>query len=181
MHKVGVNFIKEYLKDGYAILDVGCGTGNLLLKLKELKKNFLLFGIDESGTMIRRAKRKIPDASFFVSSAESLPFENNRFDFITTIDSFYYFKNKEKVISECYRTLKVGGYFFIFTMCIDNFWGKISVLTSKILPTEKYSKHLKYIEIKNIMQKNGFTEIKKSIKNCPFFFLVPNWLLIYKK
>ena len=55
------------------ILDVGCGTGRLLRKAKELWPDARLIGVDPAEGMIRQATQLLSDAEFHVAMAESLP------------------------------------------------------------------------------------------------------------
>lgn len=58
-------FLKRFVRKDKSILDVGCGTGNLLNSFIKLSKN--LTGVDVSYGMINQAKRKYKKINFFVA------------------------------------------------------------------------------------------------------------------
>src|SRR3989338_5241934 len=71
-------FINGHLKPGAKFLDVGCGTGNWLMSLKNY--NLELFGVDQSQGMINKAKLKYSEINFNLARAENLPFNDKEFD-----------------------------------------------------------------------------------------------------
>lgn len=91
------------------ILDVGCGTGNVLIRLAA-NKNFNLYGLDISEKMIETAKKNLGDtAEFKVGDSEYIPWEDNFFDVIVCNASFHHYPNPEKVLFEMRRVLSNDG------------------------------------------------------------------------
>lgn len=90
------------------LLDVGCGTGNILMKL--LKNNIKLYGLDISEKMIDKAKENLCNkAEFKIGDSEYIPWEENTFDVIVCNASFHHYPNPEKVLLEMKRVLKDNG------------------------------------------------------------------------
>jgi ubiquinone/menaquinone biosynthesis C-methylase UbiE len=104
------------LKGDEAILDIGCGFGDLIIRLKKEGHRGKLTGIDISEGMIKEAKEnsKGLDIQFGVSNAEELPFKKETFDLIICKHSLYHFELK-KAIREIERCLKPEG-ILIFTL-----------------------------------------------------------------
>ncbi len=100
------------LKQGAAVLDVGCGTGTILKKLSE-RANIKGYGIDIEENMIAEAKSKCPDMSISVSSCTQMPFENCQFDVVTACMAYHHFDDKSGFAEEAARVLKIGGYLYI--------------------------------------------------------------------
>ena len=48
-------------------------------------------------------------ASILQSSVSSLPFEDNKFDVITAVETYYFWPDKLNDLKEVYRVLKSGG------------------------------------------------------------------------
>lgn len=91
------------------ILDIGCGTGNVLIRL-ESNKDFKLYGLDISEKMIKIAKKNLKDrAELKVGDSEYIPWEDNSFDAIVCNASFHHYPNPEKVLLEMKRVLKNTG------------------------------------------------------------------------
>ena len=94
------------------ILDLGCGKGGLLEKLKKL--NCRLYGADLSPEMIRYAQKSLGNtAELKVADSESLPWEDNSFDVIACILSFHHYPDPAKSLAEMKRVLKNNGHIAI--------------------------------------------------------------------
>lgn len=180
-HNQNIRFLKEYIGDNSQILDIGCGTGNFLNKLKKINKNMKLSGIDESEEMIKIAQNKLKEISITVANAKDLPFKDNSFNLITIIDAFYYFDNKERVFSECYRILKPNGYLFIYTPSINQLLSRLVIGTAKLSYSERDSEHLYFKALKLLAENSGFKLTKKDLRNWPFLPAVKYWSIIFKK
>jgi ubiquinone/menaquinone biosynthesis C-methylase UbiE len=104
------------LKGNETIIDIGCGFGDLLIRLRKDGHKGKLYGIDISKGMIEEAKEnsKGLDIQFKVSKAEELPFKDESFDIVICKHSLYHFE-LDKAISEIERCLKKKG-ILIFTL-----------------------------------------------------------------
>jgi len=100
------------LGQGATVLDVGCGTGTILKKLDELDE-INGFGIDLEENMIIEAKQKCPKMDILVSTCTKTPFENNKFDIITSCMAYHHFDDKQGFAMEVSRIIKPGGYLYI--------------------------------------------------------------------
>jgi ubiquinone/menaquinone biosynthesis C-methylase UbiE len=95
-----------------AVLDVACGTGELLNRLYN-KCPIQGAGVDISEEMIRVAKSMYSKFDFYVSGCVPLPFDDNTFDVLTVSASFHHFPEPEKFALEAKRVLKYGGKLYI--------------------------------------------------------------------
>ena len=100
------------LKENDAVLDVACGTGELLNDLND-KCPIKGVGIDISDEMIRVAKSKYGKFEFIESSCTPLPFDENKFDVLTVSASFHHFPYPDEFAKEAYRVLKPGGTLYV--------------------------------------------------------------------
>jgi len=91
------------------VLDLGCGIGNLTMKIREITKAKVM-GIDSSEGMIKEAVKKSRslDIIFEVKSAEEMDYEDC-FDVILCNSSFQWFGDPEKAIKNCHTALRKGG------------------------------------------------------------------------
>jgi len=89
------------------LIDLGCGTGELLRQL-ELGGYSNLAGLDLSSKMIEAAREKASTAKFHHASIEELLFEENVFD-IAISNAAIQWCDAETAASEILRVLKPGG------------------------------------------------------------------------
>lgn len=92
------------------VLDVGCGTGEILKRIHRRYPEVSLTGVDISEKMLEVAKVKIGNkATLLWADAEMLPFSDATFDLIVCSDSFHHYPNPQKVLAEFRRVLKGGS------------------------------------------------------------------------
>ncbi len=95
------------------VLDVGCGGGQTVLRLKELHPHLQLTGIDLSKSQIKRAQQRAQRQGcavpFEVANAQALPFPNESFDVVYSFGSVKHWPEPRQGITECWRVLKAGG------------------------------------------------------------------------
>lgn len=102
--------LHSVLSNGCRLLDVGCGTGGLLSKIcKEYPKSQLI-GIDPSNKALSLARQIAGGKPITLAnmSAESMTFAAD-FEIVFLCESLYTMKDKERVVSNCWRALKDHG------------------------------------------------------------------------
>lgn len=83
------DFVDYYrLKDNSKILDVGCGKGFMVYDFKRLYPNFEVKGIDISDYAIKNGMNEIKN-EICVGSCDSIPFEDNYFDLVISINTIH--------------------------------------------------------------------------------------------
>lgn len=105
----------EFLSEKYSlkekfIIDVGCGTGDLVKAFKE--NEVIAFGIDSKEMFLKSGINPESENSEFVCGyADFLPFENQCADIICYCASFHHIPvdKMEKALEECKRVLKISG------------------------------------------------------------------------
>ena len=106
-HKRALSFVKN---KGYA-LDVGCGCTGRFIELL-INEGFSPEGVDVSDEMLRLAKLKHPDVTFYHKDIceWDLP---KKYDFITAWDSIWHvpLKQQVNVITKLLNGLNSGGVF----------------------------------------------------------------------
>lgn len=97
------------------ILDIGCGSGNALSLMYKKNKHAHYFGIDYSKDSVKVAKKNNRTAidrghmKIEHGNVLALPYSGSSFDFITSVESFYYWKRFDTALREIARVLKPGG------------------------------------------------------------------------
>ena len=105
------------LKAGDRILDIGCGKAFLLYEFTQVVPGIEVRGIDVSTYGIEHAKPEVK--SFLdVGSCVDLPYEDNSFDLVFTLNVFHNLKNYElfDALKHMQRVRRGGAY-----MCVESY------------------------------------------------------------
>jgi len=96
------------------VLEVGCGVGQMALKLASKAPNAALTGIDINPFMLAQAKQRVAAAglnsrvNIQEASVEALPFDDGAFDRIV-VESVTMFTRLDATLPELHRVLEPGG------------------------------------------------------------------------
>ena len=95
------------------ILDVPVGTAVFTEKKWKSLKNAVITCVDISTDMLFKAKERLnePNINLIQGDVGNLPFEDNKFDIVLSMNGFHAFPDKDKAFQEMTRVLKKGGYF----------------------------------------------------------------------
>ncbi|WP_338448452.1 methyltransferase domain-containing protein [Niallia oryzisoli] len=93
---------------GEDILDLGCGTGDLAMKLFDFGAN--VTGVDQSENMIHTAKNKYPFIQFIVQDAVNLNY-HHEFDAVFSNATLHWVKPPKQALQGIFNGLKHGGRF----------------------------------------------------------------------
>lgn len=100
-------------KPGARVLDICCGTGDLMLALKAKGKSATVYGSDFCHPMLVAARRKVEQrrvrSDLFEADALDLPVADQSFDVITVAFGFRNLANYQCGFEELFRILKPGG------------------------------------------------------------------------
>ncbi len=93
-----------------AVLDAGCGTGGLILRLREAQPAWRFTGIDFMPLACELARRRCgPDVEIREASITALPFADGSFDAVVSADVICQVDNPEVAAAEFFRVLRPGG------------------------------------------------------------------------
>lgn len=101
------------LKPNNVVLDAACGQG--LITIKIAKNNIRTIGVDASEAAIsgaRKNAKKVKNnkkVDFRVAEITNLPFPNNFFDAVISLDTIEYIENDMRTFEEFARVLKSKG------------------------------------------------------------------------
>lgn len=98
------------------VLDVGSGTGRLLVALgSQANVELELFGVDVSGEMVRMALESARSSclktipAIQIASAARLPYADGSFDLVVSSSSLHLWSDPVSVLNEIRRVMKKGG------------------------------------------------------------------------
>jgi len=187
--------IKEalnYLPKNPKILDVACGSGDMIAEWEKYTNN--ITGLDPSKGMLEIAKKRFPQVQFYQGLAQKLPFEDESFDCLSISFGIRNVIGIDRAIEEFYRVLKPNGILLILEFTRNEkkstIRGAIDFYSNNILPKigEIISKNKeayeylpnsieKFYTLDELVQKLNKFQILKT-KNFP---LSPTSTIIAKK
>ena len=147
------------------ILEIGMGNGVFVKKITSGDVSIKYTGIDysplmiEMSTMQNQALVKNNRAHFLLAEASSLPFANHSFTKVFTVNTLYFWDQKEKILAEIRRVLKPEGVLII------------SIRPKEIMkdfPFVPYGFTLYSKEdVTTLLEENGFSVIEVIERNEP--------------
>jgi ubiquinone/menaquinone biosynthesis C-methylase UbiE len=141
------------------MLEIGSGAGEFLNSLPPSPR----VGIDISESALRIAKKKSTSAQFLKAKAESLPFNDARFDIVVFCEVIEHVDNPQKSLQEIHRVLRRNGSLFMsFPNYINPLYLVIRLLATLFRQPQWISlqivdRYLFYFKVIADLKKNGFT------------------------
>jgi SAM-dependent methyltransferase len=102
--------LAELVPEGGRVLDLGCGTGELVTR--HLLERYRVVGVDISPHSIVVAKREVPGAEYLCADMADLDLEPESFDGVTAFFSVIHVPREEQpaVLASIHRWLRPGGH-----------------------------------------------------------------------
>ena len=102
------------LRDGLRVLEIGCGTGNVTIRVKRAARGADVVGTDPDPLALARAQRKsrgLTGIRFERAYAQELPFADGEFDRVLSSMMLHHLDEdvKAAAAAEIYRVLRPGG------------------------------------------------------------------------
>ena len=101
-------------KESVRILDVACGTGDMILHWEKNAKSKgihieQITGIDPSQGMLNVARQKLAHVNFIKAEAKELPLESESADIVSIAYGLRNVVERERALAEFHRVLRPGG------------------------------------------------------------------------
>ncbi|NOZ63968.1 MAG: methyltransferase domain-containing protein [Caldiserica bacterium] len=180
------NLLDALVEKKGTVLDVGCGRGEILNKIcahYDLKG----VGLDISIEAIKIARFYNPLVNqYWVGDAESLPFRDNSFDLVISLDTLEHLSSPLTALEEMVRVLKPGGKLLVYTLNkrqLFTWHWFLRLITFRKLGVDKGhlddhdpEKFLNAREVKKSLETKGMAKLKITYFDT-FFTLAFNELL----
>ena len=142
------------------VLDIGCGSGNALGYMYNINPNAHYAGLDYSKDSVVRAQSNNRRAVFrgqmkiITGNVCAMPYPDDAFDLIVSVESFYYWKDYDAALAEIKRVLKKDGKVLIILEAHHNTphpeeYDEMTEVLDMFIGTRK--------ELETMFEKAGFT------------------------
>ena len=152
------------LKPGERVLDLGCGTGWASRILARMvgdgpQGSGQVVGLDVSDEMIRRARaqsKEFDNILYVWASAAEIPWQENFFDKVLSIESFYYYPDQDAALQELFRVMAPRGRLYILINLYKDNRYSLRWVDELKMPVQVRSEK-EYLEL---LQRHGFEGVE---------------------
>ena len=140
------------------VLDVGCGTGELLRRLRAKYPEAALAGLDPVPEMLAVAKDKLSGTEDLrIGYADLLPWPAGSFDVVVSCNMFHYIVHPLEALREMSRVLRSGGVIVLTDWCDDYIACRICNLYLR-LTNRAFYKTYRQAECLELIHRAGFSD-----------------------
>jgi len=157
-HDTYDSFLGYLSNEKSAILDIGCGPGNISKYLLDNNPKLNILGIDIASEMLELARENNPSANFKLIDCNTIHTLNSSFDGIMSGFCTPYLSKDEVVtfISNAYKLLNTNGILYISTM-EGSYENSKYVGPSSGENESMYTHYYTEEYLKSVLLKNGFS------------------------
>ncbi|WP_278247635.1 class I SAM-dependent methyltransferase [Clostridium botulinum] len=154
---------KFKVKEDNIILDIGCGGGRTVNRLAHGVPKGKVFGMDYSLDCVNFSKKYNKDliengkVEIIHGSVDKMPFEDDKFDIISAVETTYFWPNLLDSFKEVRRVLKPSGKFIIVNASYTN--EKFKERNEEYLRKVPGMKIYSVDYIKNLLEEVGYNNI----------------------
>lgn len=166
-NQIRINKLLSQLKKGYLVLDLGCGDGHIMEKIK--KAGGEVVGIDISNESIELAKNKGFEVYKFNLEEDWSIFFKNKFDLVVAGEIIEHVYDTDNFLRCIYKVLKVNGKLSISTPNVASIGRRIMLFLgiNPFLETtlrKKDAGHIRYFtfhDLRHLLKEHSFDIIKE--------------------
>lgn len=150
---------------GKSLLDAGCGTGGVLMRLEAAAPDGIYYGVDIAERAVEFAREKTR-AELKIGSVDELPYPDEMFDVIVSADVILHeLVNEDLAIAEFRRCLKPGG---LLILNMPAYQWLRSYHDENVGGARRYTK----AGLRRQMEARGFRTVRATYWNTTFFPLM---------
>jgi len=142
------------------VLDVGCGTGELLRRLRAKYPDAMLAGLDPVPEMLAVARDKLSGKEDLrVGYADSLPWPGASFDLVVSCNMFHYITHPVDALREMAKVIRPGGALVLTDWCDDYLACRLCNLYLR-LTNRAFYKTYREAECLSLLRQAGFAAVR---------------------
>ena len=142
------------------VLDVGCGTGELLRRLRAKYPEAVLAGLDPVAEMLAVARDKLSGKEDLrIGYADSLPWNTGTFDVVVSCNMFHYISHPVEALREMTRVLRPGGSLVLTDWCDDYLACRVCNIYLR-LTNRAFYKTYREAECLELLRAAGFRNVR---------------------
>lgn len=145
--------------DGLALLDVGCGAGNMIHHLSHYGR---VKGLEIDERPVKVARERGYDVDRF-DVTRPMPFDPGSFDTVTALDVIEHNQDDMAILKDSFRVLKPGGHVIITVPALMWLWSHNDDINAHV---RRYSA----AELRQKLEQAGFSVERLTYNN---FFIFP--------
>lgn len=141
------------------VLDIGCGTGELLRRLRAKYPEAILAGLDPVQEMLAVAAAKLSGSEDLrVGYADTLPWGAASFDVVVSCNMFHYISHPVPALHEMARVLRPGGVVVLTDWCDDYLACRLCNLYLR-LTNRAFYKTYREAECRTLLRAAGYRDV----------------------
>jgi ubiquinone/menaquinone biosynthesis C-methylase UbiE len=110
-----------------SLIDIGCGTGQMLSRISQFHPGIQLTGIDKAEEMIRKCRDKKIPGQFICGDIGEMEAPPQKYDAAICCHSFPYYENKSQVIEKVHGMLNKNGKAIFVQASQNSLYDKIAL------------------------------------------------------
>lgn len=151
-YEMAIKLLENIPQNGN-VLDLGCGMGEFSDILKN--KGFKVKCVDGTPHLVEKIKSRGYESFLVDFEDESLPFADNEFDLVVTLDVIEHLWNTDNYLKEINRVLNPGGHVIITTLNYNSWNYRIKHLLGNFEDFTYLSRHKKFFTSKSFAKEVG--------------------------
>jgi len=147
------------MTSGARLLDVGCGTGELMRRLRAKYPHAVLAGLDPVAEMLAVARDKLSgNEDLRTGYADALPWGAGAFDVVVSCNMFHYISHPVEALREMGRVLRPGGSLVLTDWCDDYLACRVCNLYLR-LTNRAFYKTYRQAECRQLLHAAGYRDV----------------------
>lgn len=157
---------------GGRLMDVGCGSGELIERLKNL--GWQVEGVDFDATAVRTARRR--DLKVHLGTLEDQSYPEASFDAVTMSHVIEHVHDPSALLRECHRILKPGGCLVMVTPNISSMGHKRFGTHWRGLEPPRHLHIFTPLSLRHLAEEAGFehSSVRTTMQAADFMYMASN-------